>query len=252
MRGGAAAPHGAVAHQPARRGRAGGGQPHPPAGGARAAAGAGPVRGRPLPGGRRLRRHRRHAHRQQERPRADAVACRRARRPTRRPATAGMRARPSPAPGSTSLRGAAAARERWRRWSDSPEWASPRWCCGCCPPRASRSASWCARRKAGTRPRRRGCFELPRRRARSSTPPGCATSPRQSQRSMRARSASPRWSASRPAAASPTAATCASRAVRCAPPPRAAPGIARRYESYRRLRRLREELSAARGPARRR
>ena len=154
--GGAAAPHGAVALQPARRGRAGGRQSDPPAGGARAAAGAGPVRGRPLPGGRRLRRHRRHAHRQQERPRAW---------------------RPRLPPSSTAY---AAAGYGWHAVLGRVRRRARRAARGCCAGNgrgagrtvgrrqvlagaaaaarraASRSARWCARRKAGTRPRRRG------------------------------------------------------------------------------------------------
>ena len=110
-----------------------------------------------------------------------------------------------------------------------------------------RSVSWCARRKAGTPPPPRGCSSCPTA-PRSSIPRACATSRPRWRRSMSARSASSRSSASPRAAASRTAATCASRAARSQARRGRGAASARRYESYRRLRRLREELTAARGP----
>ena len=112
------------------------------------------------------------------------------------------------------------------------------------------SASCCATMRAAIPPRATRLYQVPGG-ARSSTRPGCATSRRRSTGSSAATGLlrrSRRW---RRGAASPIAATCASRSARCAPRS-ARHSSARRYESYRRLRRLYERLSAERAARRRR
>ena len=134
-------------------------------------------------------------------------------------------------------------------WSGSRAWASPRWCAYWCRRRRWRSGSWCARRTADTPPRRRASMTCPTAPP-SSTPRACATSPPRSPLSMSARSDSPRYGASRCGC---RFADCRHmREPGCAVQAAAASGAmsARRYESYRRLRRLYEELTAARGPGR--
>jgi len=152
-------------------------------------------------------------------------------------------------PGSEELR-AALTPVSWPPGRTIRSRRSPRSCCASCRRRRSRSANWCARRKDVTRP--------PPRAVRSAKRAALIDSPGVRDFAPAAAALDERtlgflevMSVWLPGAVSPIAATCASR-CRCARPPRAVPCMSRRYESYRRLRRLREDLSAARRPQRRR
>ena len=227
--------------------RARGRQPHPAAGGARAAAAARSLRGRPLPCGRRLGRYRRNARAQQERSSASTPSCA---HELDVYAAAGYDCMTClgrrPARAST---GCVAALRRARRGAGRT--VGRRQVIARAPllPEAEVEIGELVREEEGRHTTTVSrLYELPRRRRAHRLPGRARLRARRAITRSRGTWASSRWRASPPGAASPTAGTCASRPAPCGRRVEQRSMDPRRYESYRRLRRLREELTAARGP----